>query len=262
MARIPDEEIERLKAEVDLAELVTRSGVVLEAKGRDLVGRCPFHDDDTPSLVVTPSKGLWHCLGACQVGGSAIDWVMKAQGVSFRHAVEVLRCDVDPVIVAGRRGSAVAKTSRAGRLPSPLDVTAEDRSVLADVVDYYHRTLLDSPEALAYLTRRKIDDQEVTSRFRLGLRQPHPRLPAAGQTDQRRRPRAGPAPRAGCAAGLGPRALHRFARRPRHRPRGHRHRALRPQDHLEPAHRTRRPISTCRARTEGCGTRMASPVAR
>ena len=56
MARIADEEIERLKREVDLAELVVRSGVALKKAGGDLVGRCPFHDDDTPSLVVTPAK--------------------------------------------------------------------------------------------------------------------------------------------------------------------------------------------------------------
>ena len=41
--------------------------------------------------MVTPSKNLWHCLGACQQGGSVIDWVMKVEGVSFRHAVERLR---------------------------------------------------------------------------------------------------------------------------------------------------------------------------
>ena len=57
MARIPDEEIERLKKEVDLAELVIRSGVALKKAGGDLVGCCPFHDDDTPSLVVTPIEG-------------------------------------------------------------------------------------------------------------------------------------------------------------------------------------------------------------
>jgi len=91
MARIAGEEIERLKKEVDLAELVTRSGVALKKAGADLVGSCPFHEDDTPSLVVTPAKGLWHCMGACQAGGSVIDWVMRAQGVSFRHAVELLR---------------------------------------------------------------------------------------------------------------------------------------------------------------------------
>ena len=63
MARIPDEVIERLKKEVDLAALVEGRGVELSRAGGDLVGRCPFHDDDTPSLVLTPAKGLWHCLG-------------------------------------------------------------------------------------------------------------------------------------------------------------------------------------------------------
>ena len=51
----------------------------------------PFHDDKNPSLVITPSAFLWNCLGACQEGGSVIDWVMKSQGVSFPHAVELLR---------------------------------------------------------------------------------------------------------------------------------------------------------------------------
>ena len=66
-------------------------GVELRQQGKDLVGACPFHDDDSPSLVVTPAKNLWHCLGACGRGGGPIDWVMTAQGVSFRHAVELLR---------------------------------------------------------------------------------------------------------------------------------------------------------------------------
>ena len=61
--------------------------------GQTCIGRCPFHDDRTPSLVVTPAKNLWHCLGACQAGGTVIDWVMKAEGVSFRHAVELLQND-------------------------------------------------------------------------------------------------------------------------------------------------------------------------
>ena len=167
MARIADEEIERLKKEVDLAELVIRSGVALKKAGGDLVGCCPFHDDDTPSLVVTPKKGLWHCMGACQTGGSAIDWVMRTQGVSFRHAVEVLRAGGAPAITPGRRAP-VATRSRSAKLPTALDVSVEDQAVLAQVVDYYHATLVESPEALAYLARRKIDDPEVITRFRLG----------------------------------------------------------------------------------------------
>ncbi|MDZ4862276.1 MAG: CHC2 zinc finger domain-containing protein, partial [Gemmatimonadota bacterium] len=91
MARIPDDEVARLKREVALLTLVQVSGVVLKRHGANWLGRCPFHADKTPSLVITPSKNLWHCLGACQAGGSVIDWVMRVEGVSFRHAVERLR---------------------------------------------------------------------------------------------------------------------------------------------------------------------------
>jgi hypothetical protein len=72
MGRLPDEEIERLKREVRLDVVVRTAGVELRKAGADLVGRCPFHDDREPSLVVSPAKNLWHCLGACQAGGSVI----------------------------------------------------------------------------------------------------------------------------------------------------------------------------------------------
>ena len=58
MARISDEEVERLKREVPLEDLVAASGVELKKAGADLVGRCPFHDDREPSLVVSPGKNL------------------------------------------------------------------------------------------------------------------------------------------------------------------------------------------------------------
>jgi DNA primase len=83
MARVSEVELERMKAEISLEALVKRSGVELRKVGNDLHGRCPFHDDAEPSLVVTPAKNLWHCLGECQTGGSVIDWVMRAQGVTI-----------------------------------------------------------------------------------------------------------------------------------------------------------------------------------
>ncbi|MGH7428440.1 MAG: CHC2 zinc finger domain-containing protein [Candidatus Methylomirabilaceae bacterium] len=58
MARVPDEEIARLKAEVSVERLAEARGVVLRRKGRDLVGLCPFHDDREPSLVISPAKNL------------------------------------------------------------------------------------------------------------------------------------------------------------------------------------------------------------
>src|SRR5438128_2913306 len=93
MGRVPDEELEQLKRQVSVAHLAEARGITLARHGTDLIGLCPFHDDKSPSLVISPERNLWHCLGACQVGGSVIDWVMKSEGVSFRHAVELLRAD-------------------------------------------------------------------------------------------------------------------------------------------------------------------------
>lgn len=56
MARIPDDQIQRLKAEVSLVRLVEARGVVLKKHGKDWLGRCPFHDDKTPSPVVSPAS--------------------------------------------------------------------------------------------------------------------------------------------------------------------------------------------------------------
>ena len=100
MARIPDDQIERLKQEVSLQRLAEGMGIILERHGADLLGQCPFHGDHEPSLVISPKNNLWHCLGACQAGGSVIDWVMKAEGVSFRHAVKLLQADYQPLASA------------------------------------------------------------------------------------------------------------------------------------------------------------------
>ena len=82
MARIPSEELSRLKSEIAVERLVGER-VKLAANGKDLVGKCPFHEDDNePSLIVTPAKNLWHCFG-CGAGGDVIQWVMK---VSVRQA--------------------------------------------------------------------------------------------------------------------------------------------------------------------------------
>ena len=77
----------RLKERVSIQRLAEARGVKLARHGADLIGLCPFRDDHEPSLVVSPKKNLWHCLGACSAGGSPIDWVMTAEGVNFLHSV-------------------------------------------------------------------------------------------------------------------------------------------------------------------------------
>ena len=55
MPLIPDDEIERIKRETDLAAVVRSRGVALTPQGGDLVGLCPFHDDKNPNLHITPT---------------------------------------------------------------------------------------------------------------------------------------------------------------------------------------------------------------
>jgi DNA primase catalytic core len=165
MARIPDDLLNRVKQEVPVERLAAAKGIALKKHGADLIGLCPFHDDREPSLVITPGKNLWHCLGACQTGGTAIDWVMKAEGVSFRHAVEVLRADYFPTM-ASLNGP--PKHSTVPHLASPLDSGVSDRELLGQVIDYYHQTLKESRECLAYLETRGLRHPELVSRFRLG----------------------------------------------------------------------------------------------
>jgi len=162
VARIPDSEIERLKAEVSVARLAEAGGIKLEKRGKDMVGPCPFHADDTPSLAITPEKNLFHCFG-CGAAGGPIDWVMKKNGVSFRHAVELLREGLP-----GITDETVKRTS-VRALPPPVSLDADDQALLDQVTGYYHDTLKRSPEALGYLQRRGIDRSEAIARFKLGF---------------------------------------------------------------------------------------------
>jgi hypothetical protein len=90
MPRIPEEEIERIKRQTDLVALARSRGVELNKHGsKDFAGKCPFHKEDTASFIVSPDKGLFHCMG-CGVAGNVIQFVEKFDGVSFRHAFELL----------------------------------------------------------------------------------------------------------------------------------------------------------------------------
>ena len=171
MARIPTNEIERLKNEVSVERLIESAGIELKKIGKDRSGKCPFHADDTASLVVTPAKNLWHCFG-CQIGGGPIDWVMKKNAVSFRHAVELLRDGAAIPLAAhaaDQSNAGVLKRATIRTLPAPVTRDADNDALMMQVVGYYHDTLKQSPEALAYLKARGLDHPELIDTFKLGF---------------------------------------------------------------------------------------------
>lgn len=168
MPRIPIPELERLKAEVSVQRLVEAAGVELKKGGKDWLGRCPWHDDRDASLVVSPGKNLWHCFG-CAIGGGPIDWVMKHRGLSFRHAVELLKAD--PSLAAGvaADGAAPVKRSTVRALPAPVALDADDHAALDQVVGYYHQRLKEIEEARTYLAARGLDHPGLIDAFELGV---------------------------------------------------------------------------------------------
>ena len=163
MPRIPADLLERIKHETPLRILVERSGVALKVSGENLLGLCPMHEDHDPSLVLTPSRGLWHCLGACQAGGTVIDWMMKKEGLDFREAVDRLLAEFFPLEAAS-----LVRHAAVTELSCPLDPEADDQALLNQYVDFCHELFRSTTEARDYAAKRGIASDELVSHFKLG----------------------------------------------------------------------------------------------
>ena len=160
MAVIAQASIEQVKAVADMVEIV---GVrtQLRKSGARWMGRCPFHEDRTPSFSVDPADKLFYCHG-CGKGGDLISFVRETEGLDFVGAIEWLADryripleyeETSPQVEAGRK--------RKERLLALLEQAAT----------YYGRTLWESPAGepvRAYLAERGLAE-EVCKEFRLGL---------------------------------------------------------------------------------------------
>jgi len=104
-------------------------------------------------------------LGACDTGGSAIDWIMKTEGVSFRHAVEILRSGTASTLVSSAK---ILGKNTIPRLDAPVTTDADDQTALRQVINYYHETLKQSPVALKYLEKRGIKNEDALNTFKIG----------------------------------------------------------------------------------------------
>ncbi len=144
-------------------ELVSEH-VQLRPQGKNLVGRCPFHDDRSPSFSVSREKQVFYCFG-CQASGDAFSFVMKKEGLDFSAAVAWL---------ARRAGVMLPE-----REASPAAVRQRQRQqelaeVLGAAAAYYHEVLCWSPlaePAREYLRRRGVSEA-VRDRFCLGYAPP------------------------------------------------------------------------------------------
>ena len=166
MPRIPEIEIERIKRETDLAALVRSRGIELKKHGNGhFAGNCPFHDEKEASFIVTPAKGLYHCMG-CGEAGNAIQFIEKFDGIGFRHAYEIL---LEGKAAFSPQPGGQVKRARARRLENPFRPDADDYQLYDQVIDYYHDRLNKTQAAQDYLKRRGLFDEQAIAAFKIGF---------------------------------------------------------------------------------------------
>jgi DNA primase len=144
-----DDAVAQLQREVSVERLASTRGVHLKARQGVLTGPCPFHVAGDHMTAIDAKANTWSCEGCEADGGGPLEWIMKAEGVSRRHAVQLLAAD------HGVTTDKVVKKSTVKRLDDVFGPEMDDDDALmAALVLYYHRTLKDSPEALEYLASR------------------------------------------------------------------------------------------------------------
>ncbi|MBV5097628.1 CHC2 zinc finger domain-containing protein, partial [Tenebrionicola larvae] len=168
--RMTPEELERLKREVSLVTVAESQGHKLKRQGKDsYVCLCPFHQEKTPSCVITPSKNLYHCFG-CGAAGSVLDWVQKTERLTYPQTLIRLRELAGPAAVAQPPSLAAAVESPRQNL---TDLDDDGQALLHQVVDFYHQNLLESMEGQEWLALRGLHHPELITHFRLGLAGTH-----------------------------------------------------------------------------------------
>jgi len=148
-------QIEEIKARVDIVDLISEYIRLKQAGTTNWRALCPFHNEKTPSFMVSRDKQIWHCFG-CSEGGDIFSFVQKMEGIDFPEALRLLAQKAGVKLVA----QDPQMSSQKNRL---LDVTQ-----LA--ANFWHQTLLESPQAkpvLDYLKTRMVKDQTIAE-FKLG----------------------------------------------------------------------------------------------
>src|SRR5437868_14764289 len=157
MPTVKQDAVQEIKDRLDLVDLVSEH-LRLQKAGRDLKGLCPFHQEKTPSLYVSPEKQLWHCYG-CQKGGDHFTFIQDIEHVDFRGALRML---------AEKTGVVLEESPGAGR-QRELKRTIQRLNGLA--AQYFHHILLENPagqRALIQLESRGVTRASMTE-FQLGF---------------------------------------------------------------------------------------------
>ena len=156
---IPEEKVAEVRERAGIVEVIS-DYMSLKKSGANFQGLCPFHGEKTPSFNVNPARGIFHCFG-CGVGGNAVTFVMKMEGLSFPEAVKLL---------AKRVGVEIEDRPLSATEIRRKDEKEQQLGIVALAAGYYANILANDPageEGRRYLAGRGIDSS-LFAAYRLG----------------------------------------------------------------------------------------------
>ncbi len=151
-------QIDEIKSRLDIVDLIGES-VKLRRTGKNYSGLCPFHNEKTPSFIVSPDRQTWHCFGQCNEGGDIFRFVMKKEGWDFKEALRSL---------AERAG--VKLEAYKAEKPEEKEAHERLRGLLEEAVTFYRHHLATPPGkfALDYIHEKRHLSDATIETFGLG----------------------------------------------------------------------------------------------
>jgi len=149
--------IEEIKRKIDIVEYLG-SYLALKKAGRNFKANCPFHQEKTPSFVISPERQIWHCFGACQDGGDIIKFLMKWENITFIEAVREL---------AEKAGVKIQRFDIQDQAWQKKDRLVSLNEMAKDFFSFVlHKTKF-GKKAIDYLAERKINSA-IVKKFEMG----------------------------------------------------------------------------------------------
>ncbi len=148
--------VEQIKNSLDIVDVISKY-VVLKKSGHNYSGLCPFHNEKTPSFVVTPSRQIFKCFG-CGEGGDVIAFLMKINNQDFKEVIAEQAAVLGIELPKGSKDSSSKYKQEKERLLNAMD----------EATKFYHKKLLANERALEYLEKRGVGEVAI-GKFFLGL---------------------------------------------------------------------------------------------
>ena len=148
--------IEKIKESLDIVDVISKY-VVLKKAGRNFQGLCPFHNEKTPSFVVTPDKQIFKCFG-CGEGGDVFTFLMKINNQSFNEVIEEQALNLGIELPKFNKKNAMENKAFRERLYDAMELASK----------FFKNNLESNAKALEYLEKRGINEIAI-SKFSLGL---------------------------------------------------------------------------------------------